>query len=43
MWLGCYEGHREVPVVSTGSFSLDLALGIGGLPKHAIILWRDVL
>lgn len=33
MWLGRSEGHREVPVVSTGSFSLDLALGIGGLPK----------
>lgn len=33
MWLGRSEGRREVPVVSTGSFSLDLALGIGGLPK----------
>ncbi|KAE8768331.1 DNA repair protein recA-like protein 3, mitochondrial [Hordeum vulgare] len=37
MWLGRSEGHREVPVVSTGSFSLDLALGIGGLPKGRVI------
>jgi RecA/RadA recombinase len=36
MWLGRTEGHREVPVVSTGSFSLDMALGIGGLPKVCI-------
>lgn len=37
MWLGRSEGHREVPVVSTGSFSLDLALGIGGLPKGRVV------
>jgi hypothetical protein len=36
MWLGCSESHREVPVVSTGSFSLDLALGISRLPKVCI-------
>jgi recombination protein RecA len=36
MWLGRCEGHREVPVVSTGSFSLDMALGVGGLPKVCI-------
>jgi len=33
MWLGRSNAPREVPVISTGSFSLDLALGIGGLPK----------
>uniref|UniRef100_A0ACD5X837 Uncharacterized protein n=1 Tax=Avena sativa TaxID=4498 RepID=A0ACD5X837_AVESA len=37
MWLGRCEGHREVPVVSTGSFSLDMALGIGGLPKGRVV------
>lgn len=33
MWLGRAHAPREVPVVSTGSFALDMALGIGGLPK----------
>ncbi|KAE9464455.1 hypothetical protein C3L33_03555, partial [Rhododendron williamsianum] len=33
MWLGRSVSPRQVPVVSTGSFSLDMALGIGGLPK----------
>ena len=33
MWLGRSNAPREVPVISTGSFSLDIALGIGGLPK----------
>lgn len=33
MWLGRSHAPREVPVVSTGSFALDIALGIGGLPK----------
>ena len=33
MWLGRSVSHKHVPVVSTGSFSLDIALGIGGLPK----------
>jgi recombination protein RecA len=33
MWLGRSQGHRDVPVVSTGSFALDMALGTGGLPK----------
>jgi len=27
----------EVPTISTGSFSLDLALGVGGLPKGRIV------
>ena len=33
MWLNHAYGHKEVPVISTGSFALDTALGIGGLPK----------
>lgn len=33
MWLGRSESPRNVPVVSTGSFALDIALGVGGLPK----------
>ncbi|GMP62839.1 hypothetical protein CsSME_00024790 [Camellia sinensis var. sinensis] len=33
MWLGRSLSPKQVPVVSTGSFSLDIALGIGGLPK----------
>lgn len=33
MWLGRSVTPRHVPVVSTGSFALDIALGTGGLPK----------
>ena len=28
---------KEIPVISTGSLSLDVALGIGGLPKGRIV------
>ncbi|KAK9671989.1 hypothetical protein RND81_12G068100 [Saponaria officinalis] len=37
MWLGRSVTPRHVPVVSTGSFALDIALGIGGLPKGRVI------
>ncbi|XP_038890910.1 DNA repair protein recA homolog 3, mitochondrial [Benincasa hispida] len=37
MWLGRSGSSRHVPVVSTGSFALDIALGIGGLPKGRVI------
>lgn len=37
MWLGRTVSPKQVPVVSTGSFSLDIALGIGGLPKGRVI------
>ncbi|XP_068645730.1 DNA repair protein recA homolog 3, mitochondrial isoform X1 [Aristolochia californica] len=37
MWLGRTVTPRHVPVVSTGSFALDMALGIGGLPKGRVI------
>jgi recombination protein RecA len=31
------ETHRKVPAIPTGSTALDLALGIGGIPKGRII------
>ena len=37
MKLGSNEGIVEIETVSTGSLSLDIALGIGGLPKGRII------
>ncbi|MCL7042300.1 hypothetical protein MKW94_019011 [Papaver nudicaule] len=37
MWLGRQAAHKFVPVVSTGSFSLDMALGTGGLPKGRVV------
>ncbi|RCV28605.1 hypothetical protein SEVIR_5G422300v4 [Setaria viridis] len=37
MWLGRSQGHRDVPVISTGSFALDMALGTGGFPKGRVI------
>lgn len=33
MYLGRAVSPRNVPVFSTGSFALDVALGVGGLPK----------
>ena len=36
MWLGRSVSPKHVPVVSTGSFALDIALGIGGLPKVSL-------
>lgn len=37
MWLGRAVSPKNVPVISTGSFSLDIALGTGGLPKGRVI------
>ncbi|XP_062010695.1 DNA repair protein recA homolog 3, mitochondrial isoform X1 [Rosa rugosa] len=37
MWLGRSGAPRNVEVVSTGSFSLDLALGTGGFPKGRVV------
>jgi recombination protein RecA len=37
MKLGSREGVGEVEVVSTGSLGLDIALGVGGLPRGRII------
>lgn len=33
LWLSRFFLHRYTQVVSTGSLKLDMALGIGGLPK----------
>ncbi|KAK0598012.1 hypothetical protein LWI29_030752 [Acer saccharum] len=35
--LNRFFGSRRAPVISTGSLKLDLALGIGGLPKGRIV------
>jgi recombination protein RecA len=37
MRLGADEARPEVPVVSTGSLGLDIALGTGGLPRGRIV------
>ena len=31
------QGSRDIQVVSTGSLGLDIALGIGGLPKGRVV------
>lgn len=35
--LGDCAAANDIPVIPTGSFSLDLALGIGGLPRGRIV------
>ena len=37
MRMGDEAGRRDVPVVSSGSLALDIALGIGGLPRGRVI------
>lgn len=37
MRMGDNEAVRDVPVVSTGSLGLDVALGVGGLPKGRVV------
>ena len=37
MRFGEYEATKDIEIVSTGSLGLDLALGIGGLPRGRII------
>ena len=37
MKLGAQNGSAEIEVISTGSLGLDIALGIGGLPRGRII------
>ena len=31
------RAHMDIPVISTGALSLDLALGVGGLPRGRIV------
>ncbi|MBD0316706.1 MAG: recombinase RecA [Nitrospiraceae bacterium] len=37
MKLGTAEATADVPAISTGSLGLDLALGVGGLPRGRVI------
>ncbi|WP_040663931.1 recombinase RecA [Nitrococcus mobilis] len=37
MRMGDMQAVRDVPVISTGSLSLDIALGIGGLPRGRVV------
>jgi recombination protein RecA len=37
MSLGKHSNEREISVIKTGALSLDIALGIGGLPRGRII------
>jgi len=37
MRMGDDAGRKDVPVVSTGSLALDVALGVGGLPRGRVI------
>ncbi len=37
MRLGDHSATREVDVVSTGSLGLDIALGVGGLPRGRVV------
>ena len=35
--MGDADAAKNIPVISTGAFSLDLALGVGGLPRGRIV------
>src|SRR3954452_23655097 len=37
MRLGADERAAEIPVISTGSLGVDIALGTGGLPRGRIV------
>jgi recombination protein RecA len=37
MRMGDDAGRKDVPVISTGSLALDVALGVGGLPRGRVI------
>ena len=37
MRMGDNEAHRDIEVVSTGSLGLDVALGVGGLPRGRVV------
>lgn len=37
MCMGDAEATKDIPVISTGAFSLDLALGVGGLPRGRVV------
>lgn len=37
MWLGEKSADHDIEVISTGSLGLDIALGVGGLPRGRIV------
>ena len=37
MRMGDAEATKDIAVISTGAFSLDLALGVGGLPRGRVV------
>lgn len=37
MRMGDAEATKNIPVIPTGAFSLDLALGVGGLPRGRVV------
>lgn len=37
MRMGDDAARKDVPVVSTGSLALDVALGVGGLPRGRVV------
>ena len=37
MRMGDAEASKNIPVISTGAFSLNLALGVGGLPRGRVV------
>ncbi|MCK5436343.1 MAG: DNA recombination/repair protein RecA, partial [Nitrosomonadaceae bacterium] len=37
MRLGASDSIRDIEVISTGSLGLDIALGVGGLPRGRVI------
>ena len=41
MKMGDAEIDEAIQVVSTGSLGLDIALGVGGLPRGRVPRWQD--
>jgi recombination protein RecA len=37
MRLGEVDVNKKIPVISTGAFGLDIALGVGGLPRGRVV------
>lgn len=37
MRMGDSEASKDIAVIRTGAFSLDLALGVGGLPRGRVV------
>ena len=45
MKLGDYAAALDIDVISTGSLGLDIALGIGGLPRGRVVrsIWSGII